>query len=148
MILIANINVIHCSNHFVYVHSFPLDNNEIDAVNIPISYIIQRKHQEIKYFSQGWWTGNQEGYDLNTGSLEPEMTLPLTVLGILKAEWPPMSPGGLTNLDSSLRDPHSWGQEWKGKSLHFYHLPGAVAFASPEATLWEPPSGRTQKWSA
>lgn len=37
MILIANINVIYCSNHFVYVCSFHLDNNEIDAVNIPIS---------------------------------------------------------------------------------------------------------------
>ena len=36
MINIANVNVIHCSNHFVYIHSFNLD-NEIDTVIIPTS---------------------------------------------------------------------------------------------------------------
>ena len=61
------------------------------------------------------------------------MTLPLTVLGILKAEWASVSPGGLKNhkfLEPNLRVPHSWCQEWKGKSLHCYHFPGAVASAS------------------
>ena len=61
------------------------------------------------------------------------MTLPLTVLGILKAEWASVSLGGLKNhkfLDLNLRLPHSWCQEWKGKSLHFYHFQGAVASAS------------------
>ena len=61
------------------------------------------------------------------------MTLPLTVLGILKAEWASVSLGGLKNhkfLDLNLRVPHSWCQEWEGKSLHFYHFQGAVASAS------------------
>lgn len=67
---------------------------------------------------------------MNTGSLEPEITLLTTVLGILKLEWASESPGGLTNrgfLDPDLRVSHSIRSGVERQILHLYHLPGTAA---------------------
>lgn len=56
MINIANVNVIHCSDHFVYVHSFNLDNNELDTYyphfigkpsEAPRDYLLHRADEPV-----------------------------------------------------------------------------------------------------
>lgn len=90
---------------------------------IPPLYRCAKRHQETKYLAQGQIASEQQACDLNTGSLEPEVTNQTKVPEILKVAEASESPGGLINdrsLDPNFRVSYLWSQGQEARILHSY----------------------------
>lgn len=46
-------NIIHCSNPFISVNSFNLEDSEVGDIIIPTLQMSKLRHKESKYFAQG-----------------------------------------------------------------------------------------------